>query len=157
MVAGNHEIFTNYANFGIAIFAIFCNFLAFSPFLCLNFFGREFENKLELLPPESNHSGEEKMKASISFLEAVRFFQRPPAGIPGTPEYNAAFCRLLAESASADAASIWQADTENRLHLVSSTDISMDRVKDITLRQGEGIAGAAALSLTSGSASGPMP
>jgi signal transduction protein with GAF and PtsI domain len=86
------------------------------------------------------------MKATISFLEAVRFFQRPLAGIPGTPEYDAAFCRLLAESASADAASIWQADTENRLHLVSSTDIPLNKVKDITLRQGEGIAGAAALS-----------
>jgi len=86
------------------------------------------------------------MKATISFLEAVRFFQRPPAGIPGTPEYNAAFCRLLAESASADAASIWQADTENRLHLVSSTDIPLDKAMDITLRQGEGIGGAAALS-----------
>ena len=70
------------------------------------------------------------MKATISFLEAVRFFHRPAAGIPGTPEYNAAFCRILAESASADAASIWQVDTENRLHLVSSTDIPMDKVTD---------------------------
>jgi transcriptional regulator with GAF, ATPase, and Fis domain len=86
------------------------------------------------------------MKATISFLEAVRFFHRPAAGIPGTPEYNAAFCRLLGESASADAASIWQVDAENQLHLISSTDIPMDKVKDITLRQGEGIGGAAALS-----------
>jgi len=86
------------------------------------------------------------MKPPISFLEAVRFFQRPPAGTPGSPEYNAAFCRLLAESVSADAASIWQVDTENRLHLVSSTDIPLDKAKDITLRQGEGIGGAAALS-----------
>ena len=86
------------------------------------------------------------MKPSIPFLETVQFFQRSPAGIPGSPEYNAAFCHILAKSASADAASIWQVDTENQLHLVSSTDISQDKVTDITLRQGEGISGAAALS-----------
>jgi transcriptional regulator with GAF, ATPase, and Fis domain len=86
------------------------------------------------------------MKPTISFLEAVRFFQRPPSGTPGSPEYNAAFCRVLAASASADAASIWQVDTENQLHLISSTDIPLDKVMDITLRQGEGIGGAAALS-----------
>lgn len=86
------------------------------------------------------------MNPTISFLETIRFFQRPPTGIPGSPEYNAAFCRILAESASADAASIWQVDTENQLHLVSSTDIPQDKVMDITLREGEGIGGAAALS-----------
>ncbi|MDH4266350.1 MAG: sigma-54-dependent Fis family transcriptional regulator [Deltaproteobacteria bacterium] len=86
------------------------------------------------------------MKPTISFLETVRFFHGPLAGIPGSPEYNAAFCRILAKSASADAASIWQVDTENQLHLVSSTDIPFDKVMDITLRQGEGIGGAAALS-----------
>jgi transcriptional regulator with GAF, ATPase, and Fis domain len=90
--------------------------------------------------------GKENMKPAISFADAVRFFQRPPAGIPGSPEYNAGFCRVLAEAASADAASIWQIDTDNRLHLVSSTDIPPDKAKDITLREGEGIGGAAALS-----------
>ena len=86
------------------------------------------------------------MQPSIPFLETVQFFQRSPAGIPGSPEYNAAFCHVLAKSASADAASIWYVDTENLLRLVSSTDISQDKVTDITLRQGEGISGAAALS-----------
>ena len=86
------------------------------------------------------------MKPTIPFLETVCFFQKPPAGSPGSPEYNAAFCRILAESAFADAASIWQVDSENQLHLISSTDIPMDKVMDITLRQGEGIGGAAALS-----------
>ena len=86
------------------------------------------------------------MKPSISFIETVQFFQRVPVAIPGSPEYNAAFCRVLAESASADAASIWQVDKQNHLHLVSSTDIPLDKAKDITLRGGEGIGGAAALS-----------
>lgn len=86
------------------------------------------------------------MNPAMSFLEAVRFFQRPPVSIPGTPEYNAEFCRILAESASADAAYIWQVDAVNRLHLVSSTDIPLDKVKDIYLGLGEGIGGAAALS-----------
>jgi transcriptional regulator with GAF, ATPase, and Fis domain len=81
-----------------------------------------------------------------SFLDVVRFFQKPPAAIPGSPEYNASFCQLLASAASADAASIWQVDTEDQLHLTSSTDLPQDQVKDITLRKGEGISGAAALS-----------
>lgn len=90
--------------------------------------------------------GQGKMKPSISFLETVQFFQRPPAGIPGSPEYNTAFCCVLAKAAAADAASIWQVDRQNHLHLVSSTDLPPDRAKDITLRGGEGIGGAAALS-----------
>jgi transcriptional regulator with GAF, ATPase, and Fis domain len=97
-------------------------------------------------PAERNQPEKEKVNPTISFLEAVRFFYRPPIGIPGSPEYNAAFCRVLAESASADAASIWQVDKQNHLHLVSSTDIPLDKAKDITLRGGEGIGGAAALS-----------
>ena len=86
------------------------------------------------------------MKEKGPFLEVVRFFQRLPTAIPGSPEYNAAFCHLLVSAASADAASIWQLDAESRLHLISSTDIPHDEATNITLRQGEGIAGAAALS-----------
>jgi transcriptional regulator with GAF, ATPase, and Fis domain len=86
------------------------------------------------------------MKEKGPFLEVVRFFQRLPTAIPGSPEYNAGFCRLLASAASADAASIWQLDAESQLHLISSTDIPRDEAIRITLRQGEGIAGAAALS-----------
>jgi len=86
------------------------------------------------------------MKPAKSFLEAIRFFQGPPQTNPGSPEYNTAFCHMLAKRASADAASIWQVDASNRLHLVSSTDISLDRAMDITLLVGEGISGAAALS-----------
>ena len=86
------------------------------------------------------------MKEREPFLEVVRFFQRQPAAIPGSLEYNVAFCHLLVNAASADAASIWQLDEESRLHLISSTDIRLDEVIKITLRQGEGIAGAAVLS-----------
>lgn len=86
------------------------------------------------------------MKEKSSFLEVVRFFQRLPTAIPGSPEYNAAFCHLLVSAASADAASIWQLDAESQLHLISSTDIPHDETINISLRQGEGIAGAAALS-----------
>ncbi len=85
------------------------------------------------------------MKNTLCFSEAVQFFHREPTGIPGSLEYNAAFCQLLVTAASADAASIWQVGTENQLHLIWSTDIPQDRVKDITLREGEGIAGATAL------------
>jgi transcriptional regulator with GAF, ATPase, and Fis domain len=86
------------------------------------------------------------MKEKAPFLEVVRFFQRPPAAIPGSPEYNAAFCQILLTATSADAASLWQVDTENQLHLISSTDIPQNQVTDISIRQGEGIGGAAVLS-----------
>ena len=86
------------------------------------------------------------MKEKGPFLEVVRFFQRLPTAIPGSPEYNAGFCHLLLSAASADAASIWQLDAESQLHLISSTDIPYDEAIKITLRQGEGIAGAAVLS-----------
>ena len=61
------------------------------------------------------------MKEKGPFLEVVRFFQRLPTAIPGSPEYNAVFCHLLASAASADAASIWQLDAENQLHLIWKT------------------------------------
>ncbi len=86
------------------------------------------------------------MKEKGPLLEVVRFFQRSPTAIPGSSEYNAVFCHLLVSAASADAASIWQLDAESRLHLISSTDIPHDEAINITLRQGEGIAGAAVLS-----------
>ncbi|MEW6186514.1 MAG: sigma-54-dependent Fis family transcriptional regulator [Thermodesulfobacteriota bacterium] len=86
------------------------------------------------------------MKPANSFLEVLDFFHKGPLGLPGSPEYNAAFCQCLTESAFADAASIWQVDKENLLHLIYSTDIPPDQVRDIALRLGEGISGAAAMS-----------
>ena len=67
------------------------------------------------------------MKEKGHFLEVVRFFQRLAAAIPGSPEYNAAFCHLLVSAASADAASIWQLDAQSQLRLISSTDIQIGR------------------------------
>ncbi len=86
------------------------------------------------------------MKEKNPFLEVLRFFQGLPTAIPGSHEYNTVFCQLLVSAASADAASIWQPDAEGQLHLISSTDIPHGEAIHITLRQGEGIAGAAALS-----------
>ncbi len=86
------------------------------------------------------------MMENPSFLELVKFFQRVPPAKPGSPEYNYAFCRLLVSAASADAASIWQVDRQNQLHLISSSDIPHDAAMGITLREGEGISGAAAIS-----------
>ncbi|HMK66338.1 MAG TPA: sigma-54-dependent Fis family transcriptional regulator, partial [Thermodesulfobacteriota bacterium] len=83
---------------------------------------------------------------AVSFLEALNFFQRKPSGHPNGLEYAAAFCQHLTRSTSADAASIWQVDREDQLRLVYGTDIPQDRVRDIVLRLGEGISGAAALS-----------
>jgi transcriptional regulator with GAF, ATPase, and Fis domain len=86
------------------------------------------------------------MKPASSFIEAIQFFQVPQQNNPGSPQYNDAFCHMLVKHACADAASIWQIDTSNRLHLVSSTDIPPGQSTDITLLVGEGISGAAALS-----------
>lgn len=48
MAGEKNAIITNYGNFENTVFTIFCNFLAFSPFLCLKFWRLEIENKLEL-------------------------------------------------------------------------------------------------------------
>ncbi len=90
--------------------------------------------------------GGEKMEEYIPFLQMVQFFHRQPISRPGSSEYNSAFCNLLSTASSADAASIWQIDSENQLQLIFSTDIPKDRIMDITLGEGEGIGGAAALS-----------
>jgi len=86
------------------------------------------------------------MKNSKSFLESVHFFQKSLQHHPGSNEYNTAFCDMLVKHASADAASIWQLDVSNQLHLISSTDISPEKTEDIILPLGEGISGAVALS-----------
>jgi len=86
------------------------------------------------------------MEPKSGFLSLLEFFHLQQPGLPGSPEYNAAFCRILVKAASADQASIWQLDNQRYLHLIYSTDIPPDRILDITLREGEGIIGAAALS-----------
>jgi len=86
------------------------------------------------------------MEPKSEFMSLLDFFHLQQPGLPGSPEYNAAFCRLLVKAASAGQASIWQLDNQNHLHLVYSTDIRPERIRDIGLREGEGIIGAVALS-----------
>ena len=86
------------------------------------------------------------MEDKSGFSEILEFFQGKQVGVPGDPEYNAAFCHRLVTVASAEEGSIWRLDNEGQLHLVCSTDITQDQCFDFTLREGEGITGAAALS-----------
>ncbi len=86
------------------------------------------------------------METRFRFAELIEFFQRTPGSTPGDTDYNASFCRLLADATSADAASIWQIDHEHYLRLLFSTDIPNEDVRRISLHLGEGISGAVALS-----------
>ncbi len=85
------------------------------------------------------------MEVKSGFLEMLEFFQDKQEGVPGDPDYNAAFCHRLVTVASAEEGSIWRLDHEGQLHLVCSTDITQDQCFEFTLREGEGITGAAAL------------
>jgi transcriptional regulator with GAF, ATPase, and Fis domain len=87
-----------------------------------------------------------EMATGFSFAGLIEFFQRTPGSTPGDADYNASFCRLLADATSADAASIWQIDQEHCLRLLFSTDIPNEDLRRISLRLGEGISGAVALS-----------
>jgi len=86
------------------------------------------------------------MEKKGGFSEMLEFFQGKQVGIPGDPDYNDAFCHRLVTVASAEEGSIWRLDDEGQLHLVCSTDITQDQCVEFTLREGEGITGAAALS-----------
>jgi Nif-specific regulatory protein len=86
------------------------------------------------------------MEDKSGFSGLLEFFQGKQAGIPGDPDYNAAFCHCLVKAASAEEGSIWRLDDKRHLHLVCSTDITQCRGPEFILREGEGIAGAAALS-----------
>jgi len=63
MALANHQFFTNFVNFGDFIFSILCNFLAFSPFLCLNFSRLKIDrlgkrrNSIEFVIPANPGSG----------------------------------------------------------------------------------------------------
>ena len=85
------------------------------------------------------------MNPAAIFLEAIRFF-KAAATQSRQPRIQRRVLPHVGKTASADAASVWQTDAFNRLHLVSSTDLSLDQATDITLLVGEGISGAAALS-----------
>ena len=86
------------------------------------------------------------MEEKSGFSEMLEFFQSKQVGIPGYPDYNAAFCHRLVTVAYAEEGSIWRLDDEGQLHLICSTDITQDQCPEFILREGEGITGAAALS-----------
>ena len=85
------------------------------------------------------------MEEKGAFSEMLEFFQGKQMGVPGNPDYNAAFCHCLVKAASAEEGSIWRLDDKRHLHLVFSTDITQEQRPEFTLREGEGITGAAAL------------
>ena len=86
------------------------------------------------------------MENKNSFAKILTFFQTRQNAVPGDSHYNAAFCQVLSDAASANEASIWQLDNENRLHMVFGTNVASKELKDVILRVGEGITGAAVLS-----------
>ncbi len=86
------------------------------------------------------------MENKNDFAKILAFFQTQQAGVPGDPDYNAAFCHTLSEAASAEEVSIWQLDNEGRLHMVLGTNVAMEEISDVILYAGEGITGAAVLS-----------
>ncbi|UCF82419.1 MAG: hypothetical protein JSV50_14620, partial [Desulfobacteraceae bacterium] len=79
------------------------------------------------------------MEEKSGFSKILEFFQSKQGGVPGEPDYNAAFCHRLVTAASAEEGSIWRLDNEGQLHLVCSTDITQDQCSEFTLREGEGI------------------
>jgi len=80
------------------------------------------------------------------FITILDFFQNKQDWTPGDYDYNAAFCRCLAEAASAREASIWRLDRDGWLHMVYGTNLDPEELSDVILREGEGITGAAVLS-----------
>lgn len=85
------------------------------------------------------------MKTTIGFLDILEFFYRKPPGKPGDSDYDSAFCKILVEAASAEAASLWKLESTGRLRLVYGTNVEPDDAEDVFLEPGEGISGAAIL------------
>ena len=86
------------------------------------------------------------MQSQPKYSEIIKFFRETPPATPGDQLYNAAFCKILIEASSAEEASIWQLDSRNRLHPVYGTNFTSAEIKDVVLREGEGIGGAVVIS-----------
>ena len=69
------------------------------------------------------------MKRKIDFSTLLQFFRDKPPSLPGNPEYNAAFCKILLAASSAEEASIWQLDSRNQLHPVYGTNFTFEEVR----------------------------
>ena len=86
------------------------------------------------------------MENQFDYSDLLQFFRAKPPAMPGDPEYNKAFCKTLVQASSSEEASIWQLDSRNQLHPVYGTNFTSEDVKDVCLREGEGIGGAVILS-----------
>jgi transcriptional regulator with GAF, ATPase, and Fis domain len=86
------------------------------------------------------------MENQFDYSDLLQFFRAKPPALPGDPEYNSAFCKTLVQASSSEEASIWQLDSRNQLHPVYGTNFTSEDVKDVILREGEGIGGAVVLS-----------
>lgn len=74
------------------------------------------------------------------------FFRENRPLKPGEPAFDSKFCQLLCQASSATEASIWKIDRHHRLCLQYGTNVSPEEINRFSLRLGEGITGAAALS-----------
>jgi Nif-specific regulatory protein len=86
------------------------------------------------------------MENIIDYSKLLQFFRNQPPALPGEPDYNAEFCRILVEASSAEEASIWQLDSKHRLHPIYGTNFTPEEVKGVILQEGEGIGGAVVMS-----------
>ena len=86
------------------------------------------------------------MENKIDYSKLLQFFRDKPPALPGDPDYNAEFCKILVEAGSAEEASIWQLDSRNQLHPIFGTNFTTEEVRDVILREGEGIGGAVVMS-----------
>jgi transcriptional regulator with GAF, ATPase, and Fis domain len=86
------------------------------------------------------------MEHQLNYSDLLNFFRFTPSALTGDPDYNDAFCKTLIQASACEEASIWQLDSHNQLHPVYGTNFSPEEVKDVILREGEGIGGAVVLS-----------
>jgi transcriptional regulator with GAF, ATPase, and Fis domain len=86
------------------------------------------------------------MKPKIDFSTLLEFFRDKPPSLPGSPEYNAAFCKILVAASSAEEASIWQLDSSHQLLPVYGTNFTVEDAGKVALREGEGIGGSVVMS-----------
>lgn len=77
--------------------------------------------------------------------ELFEFLREKQQIAVGDPSFDAVFCLRLCETVRAEAASVWKISGNRRLILQYGTNVSPGHVGDFSLRFGEGITGAAAL------------
>lgn len=86
------------------------------------------------------------MESQINYSDLLQFFRAEPSAMVDELAYEAELCKLLITASSAEEASIWQLDSRYQLHPVYGTNFTSEDVKNVFLREGEGIGGAVILS-----------